>query len=279
MTASKAEKPRGLRALVTGASSGIGEAAAYRFAREGGRLALLARREANLQRVASRVHDLGGEALVLVTDVASRKAVAESVAHAEHAFDGLDVLVNNAGFGIYAYLENVREEDLRRVFEVNTFGALYAIQAVLPGMKRRGKGVIVNVSSIVGKRALPMTGAYGATKFALQALSESLRLELKDTGVEISVVCPGYTDTEFSEATIKYGKYGKYGNDDFPRGIPRRGAMSAEEVAEVIWNCARRPRREVVLTRAGKFIVALNRFSPGAADWILSRYMKLPARP
>ena len=271
MTASKAEKPRGLRALVTGASSGIGEAAAYRFAREGGRLALLARREANLQRVASRVHDLGGEALVLVTDVASREAVAESVARAEHAFDGLDVLVNNAGFGIYAYLENVREEDLRRVFEVNTFGALYAIQAVLPGMKRRGKGVIVNVSSIVGKRALPMTGAYGATKFALQALSESLRLELKDTGVEISVVCPGYTDTEFSEATIKYGNYG------FPRGIPRRGAMSAEEVAEVIWNCARRPRREVVLTRAGKFIVALNRFFPGAADWILSRYMKLPA--
>ena len=271
MTASKAEKLRGLRALVTGASSGIGEAAAYRFAREGGRLALLARREANLQRVASRVHDLGGEALVLVADVASREAVAESVARAEDAFDGLDVLVNNAGFGIYAYLENVLEEDLRRVFEVNTFGALYAIQAVLPGMKKRGKGVIVNVSSIVGKRALPMTGAYGATKFALQALSESLRLELKDTGVEISVVCPGYTDTEFSEATISYGSYG------VTRGKPRRKAMSAEEVAEVIWNCARRPRREVVLTRAGKFIVTLNRFFPGAADWILSRYIKLPA--
>ena len=269
MTASEAEKPRGLRALVTGASSGIGEATAYRFARAGGRLALLARRKAHLERVASRVHELGGEALVLVTDVASRKAVADSVARAEQAFDGLDVLVNNAGFGIYAYLENVREKDLRRVFEVNTFGALYTIQAVLPGMKRRGKGVIVNVSSIVGKRALPMTGAYGATKFALQGLSESLRLELKDTGVEVSVVCPGYTDTEFSEATITYG---------FPRGKPRREAMSADEVAEVIWNCARKPRREVLLTGAGKFIIALNRFFPGAADWVLSRYMKLPVR-
>lgn len=268
MTVSESEKPRGLRILVTGASSGIGEATAYRFAREGGRLALLARRQARLEQVASRVHDLGGEALVLVTDVASRKAVAESVARAERTFDGLDVLVNNAGFGIYAYLENVEEEDLRRVFEVNTFGALYAIQAVLPGMKSRGKGVIVNVSSIVGKRALPMTGAYGATKFALQALSESLRLELKDTGVEVCVVCPGYTDTEFSESTINYG---------FPRGKPRRQAMSANEVAEVIWNCARSPRREVLLTRAGRFIVALNRFSPGAADWVLSRYMKLPA--
>jgi len=274
MTASKAEKPRGLRTLVTGASSGIDEATAYRFAREGGRLALLARRETHLHRVASRVHDLGGEALVLVTDVASRKAVAESVARAEDAFDGLDVLVNNAGVGIYAYLENVREEDLRRVFEVNTFGALYAIQAVLPGMKKRRKGVIVNVSSIVGKRALPMTGAYGATKFALQGLSESLRLELKDTGVEVSVVCPGYTDTEFSEATINYGTYG---NDGVTRGKPRRKAMSAEKVAEVIWNCARRPRREVLLTSAGKFIVGLNRFFPGAADWVLARYMKLPA--
>ena len=211
--------------------------------------------------------------MVLVTDVASRKAVAESVARAEDAFEGLDVLVNNAGVGIYAYLENVREEDLRRVFEVNTFGALYAIQAVLPGMKKRRKGVIVNVSSIVGKRALPMTGAYGATKFALQGLSESLRLELKDTGVEVSVVCPGYTDTEFSEATITYGTHG---NDGATRGKPRRKAMSAEEVAEVIWSCARRPRREVLLTRAGRFIVALNRFFPGAADWVLSRYMKLP---
>ena len=267
MTASEVAKPRRLRTLVTGASSGIGEATAYRFARAGGRLALLARREAHLERVASRVRALGGEALVLTADVASRKAVADSVARAEQAFDGLDVLVNNAGFGVYAYLETVREEDLRRVFEVNTFGALYAIQAVLPGMKKCGKGVIVNVSSIVGKRALPMTGAYGATKFALQALSESLRIELKGTGVEVSVVCPGYTDTEFSEATINYG---------LSRGKPRRDAMSAEEVAEVIWNCARKPRREVILTTAGRFIVALNRFFPGAADWVLSRYMKLP---
>ena len=114
-----------------------------------------------------------------------------------------------------------------------------------------------------------MTGAYGATKFALQGLSESLRLELKDTGVEVSVVCPGYTDTEFSETTITYG---------FPRGKPRREAMNADEVAEVIWNCARKPRREVLLTGAGKFIIALNRFFPEAADWVLSRYMKLPVR-
>jgi len=256
-----------LRALITGASSGIGEATAYRFAREGARLALLARREDRLRRVAERVRELGGEPLVLVADVASREGVAVAVARAEAAFGGLDVLVNNAGFGLYAFLETVRDEDLKRIFAVNTFGALYAIQAVLPGMKRREKGVVVNVSSIVGKRALPMTGAYGATKFALQGLSESLRLELRGTGVRVSVVCPGYTETEFSQAAVNYG---------FPRQKPRSRVMSAAAVAEVIWSCTRGPRREVVLTSAGKFLVGLNRFFPGAADWVLSRYMKLP---
>jgi short-subunit dehydrogenase len=221
-----------------------------------------------LEKVAGRVRELGGEALVLSADVASREAVKNSVNRALSAFGGLDVLVNNAGFGVYAPLETVREKDLRRVFEVNTFGALYAIQAVLPDMKRRGKGVIVNVSSIVGKRSLPMTGAYGATKFALQALSESLRVELRGSGVDVSVVCPGYTDTEFGEATVNYG---------YDRRAPRGGAMSAEEVADVIWRCAQNPRREVVLTRAGKLLVILNRFFPGAADWVLSHFMKPPA--
>ena len=258
-----------VRVLITGASSGIGEATAYRFAREGARLGLLARREDRLRQVADRARELGGDPLVLVADVTSRDAVAAAVARAEAAFEGLDVLVNNAGQGIYAYLETVREEDLEHIFAVNTFGALYAIQAVLPGMKRRQSGVIVNVSSIVGKRALPMTGAYGAAKFALHGLSEALRLELRGTGVHVSVVCPGYTKTEFAESTINYG---------FERGKPRRNAMSAAEVAEVIWRCAKNPRREVVLSQAGKFIVGLNRLFPAAADWVLARYMKLPER-
>ncbi len=107
-----------MRVLITGASSGIGEATAYRFAREGARLGLLARREDRLQQVAKRVRELGGEPLTLVADVASREAVAASVARAETAFDGLDVLVNNAGLGIYAFLATVREDDLKRIFDV-----------------------------------------------------------------------------------------------------------------------------------------------------------------
>jgi short-subunit dehydrogenase len=254
-----------MRILITGASSGIGEAAALRFAREGARVGLLARRRERLDQVADRVRELGGEPLVLVADVASRGAVLEAAAETEALWGGVDVLVANAAIGLYAPLELVREEDLKRLFEVNVFGALYSIQAVLPEMKRQGRGVIINVSSIVGKRSLPLTGVYCATKFALQALSESLRVELRGTGVEVAVVCPGFTETEFGEATINYG---------FPRRRPRGMAMSAGAVAEVVYRCARKPRREVVLTATGRALVAVNRFFPGLTDRILTRYMR-----
>jgi short-subunit dehydrogenase len=259
---------KGVRVLITGASSGIGEATAYRFAREGASLGLLARRRERLMGVAEKVRQLGGRSEILPADVARRDELDRAVSAAEAAFDGIDVLVNNAGFGLYASLEEVREEDLRRLFEVNVFGAIFAIQAVLPGMKQRGSGVLINVSSVVGKRALPMSGAYGATKFALQALSESLRLELAGTGVRVSVVCPGYTATEFGESAVSYG---------YLRRRPRGASMSASEVAEVIWRAARNPPREVVLTGKGKLLVYVNRFFPAVADWMLARYMGRPA--
>ncbi|HEY7697305.1 MAG TPA: SDR family NAD(P)-dependent oxidoreductase, partial [Vicinamibacteria bacterium] len=182
------------------------------------------------------------------------------------AFSGIDVLVNNAGFGLYAPLQSVRREDLERVFAVNTFGALSCIQAVLPGMRRQGRGLIVNVSSVVGKRALPMTGAYAATKYALQGLSDALRIELAGTGIRVSVVCPGYTATEFSDNVIDYGA---------ARSRPRGGVMTAEEVAEAIFDCARRPRREIVLTGKGRLVVFLQRFAPSVADWVIGRAVRV----
>ncbi len=145
--------------VVTGASSGIGEATAYRFAREKARIGLIARRADRLVAVAERVRELGGEARVAVADVADEAQVTAAFSDVETAFSGIDVLVNNAGFGLYAPLETVKRGDIERVFAVNAFGALSCMQAVLPGMRRRGRGLIVNVSSIVGKRALPMTGA------------------------------------------------------------------------------------------------------------------------
>jgi len=224
------------------------------------------RRGERLSKVAERVRELGGEARVAVVDVSDGEQSKAAIAEIENAFSGIDVLVNNAGFGLYAPLQSVRREDIERVFAVNTFGALACIQAVLPGMRRRGSGLIVNVSSIVGKRALPMTGAYAASKYALQGLSDALRMELAGTGVRVSVVCPGYTATEFSDSVIDYGA---------ARSRPRGGVMSAEEVAEAIWDCARRPRREIVLTGKGRLVVFLQRFAPAVADWVIGRAVRV----
>ncbi len=252
--------------VVTGASSGIGEAIAYRFARAKARLGLIARRERRLSGVAERVRELGGEARVAVVDVSDERGLKAAVADIEDAFSGVDVLVNNAGFGLYAPLQSVKREDLERVFAVNTFGALSAIQAVLPGMRRRKRGLIVNVSSIVGKRALPMSGAYAASKHALQGLSDALRVELAGTGVRVSVVCPGYTATEFSDSAVTYVA---------ARSRPRGGVMTAGEVAEAIFDCARKPRREIVLTGRGRLIVTLQRFAPAVADWVIGRAVRV----
>lgn len=252
--------------VVTGASSGIGEATAYRFARAKARLGLIARRGEKLSKVSERVRELGGEAKVAVVDVADETGVRSAIADIETAFSGIDVLVNNAGFGLYAPLQSVKREDVEHLFAVNCFGALACIQAVLPGMRRRERGLIVNVSSIVGKRALPMTGAYAASKYALQGLSDALRVELAGTGVRVSVVCPGYTATEFSDSVVDYGA---------ARSRPRGGVMSAEEVAEAIFDCARRPRREIVLTGKGRLVVFLQRFAPAVADWVIGRAVRV----
>lgn len=258
--------------VVTGASSGIGEAAAYRFAREGARVGLLARREHRLQEVAAEVRALGGEPLVVPVDLADGDRARKAVGEVQAAFGPVDVLVNNAGFGLYAPLESVRRGDLERLFAVNTFGALACIQAVLPGMRQRRRGLIINVSSIVGRRALPMTGAYGASKYAMQGLSDALRVELAGTGVRVSVVCPGYTATEFSEKALHYG-------DGARRRRPQGKVMSSEEVGEVIFDCARHPRRQIVLTGKGKLVVFLERFAPGIADWLLERAIPVTLPP
>jgi short-subunit dehydrogenase len=252
--------------VVTGASSGIGEATAYRFARARAKIGLIARREERLSKVADRVRELGGKARVAVADVADEAGAKAAIADIENAFSGIDVLVNNAGFGLYAPLQSVRREDIERLFAVNTFGALACVQAVLPGMRRRGSGLIVNVSSIVGKRALPMTGAYAASKYALQGLSDALRMELAGTGVRVSVVCPGYTATEFGDRVIDHGAV---------RSRPRGGVMSAGEVAEEIFDCARKPRREIVLTGKGRLVVFLQRFAPAVADWVIGRAVRV----
>ena len=186
-------------ALVTGASSGIGEATAIMLADAGARVAVAARRRDRLEDVARRIRERGGEALVVEADFGVEAEAQRAVRETEAAFGRLDILVNNAGV---MYLEPVIEADLarwRRMFEINVLGLIAATQAALPGMRDRVDGHIVNIASTAGRLATPTAAAYCATKFGVVAFSESLRKEIYRDGIRVSVIEPGIVETELRE--------------------------------------------------------------------------------
>jgi NAD(P)-dependent dehydrogenase (short-subunit alcohol dehydrogenase family) len=249
---------QGAVVAITGASAGIGRETALAFAREGARLALCARREDRLREVAEAVGAMGSEALVMVVDVADEEQVRRFVDATLSRFGRLDVLVNNAGYGVRGRAEETSGEDYRRLMEVNFMGTVFGCRAAVPIMRRQGSGVIINVSSIVGHRSLPGGAAYGATKAAQISLTESLRAELRGSGVYACSVHPVGTATEFAEVAERT-------NPGRPVG-PVGPQQSALDVARAIVRCARRPRPEVYPHRLSRAIVWLNALAPGLVD-------------
>lgn len=223
---------RGAAVLITGASSGIGEATALAFARRGARLALCARRFDRLQAVAQRCRAAGApEVLVRRADV-SRPAEARGfVAAALSSFDRIDVLVNNAGVGWRGRFQDMGEAEVIELIETNVLGAVLITQAALPTMVAANSGVVINVASVLGFRAMPYSAAYSASKHALVGLSHALRGELSGTGVKVSVVYPGTTDTDFFQGERSDGLL----------------THPASWVARAIVRTARHPRRDVII--------------------------------
>src|SRR3954447_23740626 len=179
--------------VITGASSGIGRAAALELARRGANLVLAARRAELLEEVAIACRALGVDCRTVVTDVTLRS-------DCQHLIDvagDVDVLINNAGFAIFDAFENAKPDDLESMMQTNYFGAVWCAQAVLPQMLARRRGTIVNVASIAGIMGYARMGGYCATKFAMIGFSEALRDEVIGRGVRVMLVCPGTTDTEF----------------------------------------------------------------------------------
>ncbi|MFN2433145.1 MAG: SDR family NAD(P)-dependent oxidoreductase [Gemmatimonadota bacterium] len=189
--------------LVTGASSGIGEATALRLAREGAAVVLTARRADRLAALVARIHAGGGEARAVAGDLLSPELRERVVREALAELGGIDALVNNAGYGERGPVELVPLERVRRNFEVNVFALVALTQLVIPHLRQRGGGRIVNVGSVAGRIALPFSAVYAATKHALEALSDGLRRELEPFGIRVVLVQPGFVATEFQEASAE----------------------------------------------------------------------------
>jgi NADP-dependent 3-hydroxy acid dehydrogenase YdfG len=195
----------GRAALVTGASSGFGEATALALAEAGAKVALAARRRDRLDALADRIAQAGGEALVIEADLSEEAQAIEAVRQTEARFGRLDILINNAGV---MYLEPVAEADLgrwRHMFELNVLGLIAASQAALPGMKARHTGHIVNISSTAGRVANANAAGYSGTKFAVVGFSESLRKEVCRDNIRVTVIEPGVAATELRDHVAHEG--------------------------------------------------------------------------
>jgi len=255
---------RGSTVIVTGASSGIGRETARLFARAGSNVVLAARRRGLLDELAGEIEHCGGRCLAVPTDVTHRQEVESMVTRALEEFGNLDILVNNAGLGLHAALAEGSTDNIRYIFEVNVFGALNCIQAVVPHMKQQGRGQIINVSSVAGKIAAPYEGAYAATKFALTAISDALRLELADFGITVITVYPGRTATAFPANVLK--------EMELPPAPGVAGRVPAVRVARAIVDAARCDRVEVYVTPFDRLAVGLKALSPRFIDWGLRRF-------
>jgi len=216
--------------FITGASSGIGAAVARAASANGARVALIARREDRLIALASEL----GDALPIRCDVTDPDQVKAAVAATVDRLGRIDVLINNAGRGLQAAIESIDLDDFRAIIELNLVAPLTVIQAVLPVMRRQGAGAIIDVSSGITFGAIPGSGAYAATKFGLEKLSDVARAELAHDGIVVSTMIPFNTDTDFSSAVIAGAEEAKALNDSLPIA-----ADPAENVANAILELVR----------------------------------------
>lgn len=225
--------------LITGASVGIGKATAELFQQKGWNVVATMRKPEAGKELAALEN-----VLVTALDVTHEASIEAAVRAAEERFGGVDVLVNNAGYGVYGPLEATPVESIRQQFETNVVGLLATTKAVVPGMRKRGSGVIVNVSSIVGRITFPFSTPYSGSKFAVEGISEALSFELRELGVRVKVVEPGVIKTNFTTAMEFHNdeSLGEYKQlmDRFMEFIGEMRSKGAESslAAEVIYAAA-----------------------------------------
>lgn len=212
--------------IITGASSGIGEATAKLLAKQGAQLVLAARREDRLKTLQQEIEQLGGKAVYQVTDVTDSAQVEELAKLAQDTFGSVDVLVNNAGLMPLSKLNKNKQDEWNTMVDVNIKGVLYGIGAVLPYMRKQKRGHIINISSVAGHDVMPSSAVYSGTKFAVRAITEGLRKEESvDNNIRATIISPGAVDTELKDHIT---------DEEIKKGIGNLKAMDADAIARAI---------------------------------------------
>jgi short-subunit dehydrogenase len=249
--------------VITGASAGIGRELALQMAAQGAWLVLAARGAAALEEAAAQCNQRGARAIAVPTDVGDKAECERLMARAVAEFGRIDTLVNNAGIGMWARFEDLKELDvLEQIMRINYLGSAYCTYYALPYLKKT-HGRIVGVSSLTGKTGVPTRTGYAASKHAMAGFFDSLRIELMDTGVTVTMVYPGFVSTEIRERA--------FGADGKPLGkspVHEDQVMTAEECARQILEAASTRRRELVMTARAKVGMWLKLVAPGLVDRI-----------
>lgn len=251
------------RAIITGASSGIGWHLALQLAAEKADLIVCARRKDRLDELSQQINATGQKCLPIVGDITAPATRSQILEVAQNELGGLDILINNAGIGAMGRFDEATPDRLRKVFEVNFFAAADMIREALPQLKSGKDPIIVNMSSVLAHRAAPLKSEYCASKFALHGFSDSIRAELTLNKIDLLLVSPSTTDSEFFDSAIE---------DSTKKNWKKGRAMPPEAVAAKTIRAIKKGKHEIILTHGGRFLVWLDRLIPGIANRVMAKY-------
>jgi short-subunit dehydrogenase len=259
--------------LITGASAGIGAALAEQFAAEGASLVLLARRIERLEVLANTLRATGNTARVYGCDVTQPQALAAVVNDVVASGASIDVVVANAGFGVIGKIQQLTVEDYRRQFETNVFGVLNTIYATLPQLQR-SRGQLVLMGSVAGYASLPGSSAYAMSKFAVCALAETVRADLANDGISVTLISPGFVESDIYR-TDNQGRLHPNARDPLPKWL----RVPASQAARAMVNAVHRKQRERIISVHGKLIVFCARYFPWLVRLLTGAGVKSRSEP
>jgi short-subunit dehydrogenase len=261
---------KGKSIIITGASLGIGKVLAIELAKKGANLTLAARDRKNLGETVEQCLKVGGKAIAVITDVAEIKDCQNLIEQAVKAYGQIDVLVNNAGISMWARFEDIKDLSMfEKMIKINYLGAVYCTYYALPYIKKT-KGLIVGVSSVTGKTGVPTRSGYAASKHAMHGFFDSLRIELRGTGVGISLICPGFVATGIRDRAlgVEGRSIGQSPRDE------NQNNMSVEECVQLMIDAMEKRKRELIMTTKARLGQWIKLLAPEIVDTIAEKAVK-----